>query len=137
MAQTLVSLLVHVIFSTKNREPFISPSIEPELFANMGGILKNQNSRLLDAGGTADHCASADIAIEECLAEFLDERPKEGQFLVDQNEGSRVRQFSLAGWVWSILYRPFTDCRVEEIYQPTEGASSEANLSGRTYGVLR
>jgi len=55
MAQTLVSLLVHVIFSTKNREPFISPSIEPELFAYMGGILKNQNSRLLDAGGTADH----------------------------------------------------------------------------------
>ena len=55
MAQTLVSLLVHVIFSTKNRELFISPSIEPELFAYMGGILKNQNSRLLDAGGTADH----------------------------------------------------------------------------------
>ena len=55
MAQTLVSLLVHVIFSTKNHEPFISPSIEPELFAYMGGILKNQNSRLLDAGGTADH----------------------------------------------------------------------------------
>ena len=55
MAQTLVSLLVHVIFSTKNREPFISPSLEPELFAYIGGILKNQNSRLLDAGGTADH----------------------------------------------------------------------------------
>ena len=55
MAQTLVSLLVHVIFSTKNREPFISSSIEPELFAYMGGILKNQNSCLLDAGGTADH----------------------------------------------------------------------------------
>ena len=55
MAQTFVSLLVHVIYSTKNREPFISPSIEPELFAYMGGILKNQNSRLLDAGGTADH----------------------------------------------------------------------------------
>src|ERR1044071_10236342 len=55
MAQTLVSLLVHVIFSTKNREPFITPEIEPELFAYMGGILKNNESRLLDAGGTADH----------------------------------------------------------------------------------
>jgi len=28
MAQTLVSLLTHVIFSTKNREPFITPEIE-------------------------------------------------------------------------------------------------------------
>ncbi len=55
MAQTLVSLMAHVIFSTKNREPFITPDIEPELFAYLGGILKNHGSRLLDAGGTADH----------------------------------------------------------------------------------
>lgn len=55
MAQTLVSLLVHVIFSTKNREPFITTEIEPELFAYIGGILNNKGCRLLDAGGTADH----------------------------------------------------------------------------------
>ena len=55
MAQTLVSLMVHVIFSTKNREAFVTPEIEPELFAYMGGILKNHESRLLDAGGTPDH----------------------------------------------------------------------------------
>jgi REP element-mobilizing transposase RayT len=55
MAQTLVALMAHVIFSTKNREPFITPDIEPELFAYLGGILKNHESRLLDAGGTADH----------------------------------------------------------------------------------
>ncbi len=47
MAQPLVSLLVHVIFSTKNREPLITPEIEPELFAYIGGILKNNESRLL------------------------------------------------------------------------------------------
>ena len=55
MAQTLVSLLTHVIFSTKNREPFITPEVEPELFAYIGGILKNHESRLLAAGGTSDH----------------------------------------------------------------------------------
>ena len=55
MAQTLVSLMAHVIFSTKNREPFITSDIEAELFAYFGGILKNHDSRLLDAGGTADH----------------------------------------------------------------------------------
>ena len=55
MAQTLVSLMVHVIFSTRNREPLITPEIEAELFAYMGGILKNRESRLLDAGGTANH----------------------------------------------------------------------------------
>ncbi|MGQ0761476.1 MAG: IS200/IS605 family transposase [Acidobacteriota bacterium] len=55
MSQTLVSLLAHVVFSTKNREPFITSEIESELFAYIGGILKNHESRLLDAGGTADH----------------------------------------------------------------------------------
>ena len=55
MAQTLVSLMVHVVFPTKNRERIIPPEIEPELFAYMGGILKNYESRLLDPGGTADH----------------------------------------------------------------------------------
>ena len=33
----------------------LHPEIEPELFAYMGGIPKNHESRLLDAGGTADH----------------------------------------------------------------------------------
>ena len=55
MAQTLVNLLVHVIFSTRNREPLITPEIERELYAYIGGILKHNDSHLLDAGGTADH----------------------------------------------------------------------------------
>lgn len=55
MSQTLTNLLVHVIFSTKNRARLITPAIEPDLFAYIGGILKNNESRLLDAGGTSDH----------------------------------------------------------------------------------
>ncbi len=56
MAQTLVSLMVHIVFSTRNRARVITlPEIEPELFAYMGGILKNHDSRLLEAGGTANH----------------------------------------------------------------------------------
>ena len=37
MAQTLVSLMVHVVFSSKNRQPLITPEVEPELYAYMGG----------------------------------------------------------------------------------------------------
>jgi hypothetical protein len=49
MAQTLVSLLVHVILSTRNRQSLITPEVEPKLFAYIGGILKNNASRLIDA----------------------------------------------------------------------------------------
>lgn len=55
MAQTLVSLYVHVIFSTKNRAELIKPEIEPDLFAYIGGILNNNKSKLFAANGTTDH----------------------------------------------------------------------------------
>lgn len=55
MAQTLVSLLVHLVFSTKNRVDFITPDIEPYLFAYLSAILNRRESRCLAAGGTANH----------------------------------------------------------------------------------
>ena len=55
MAQTLVSLYVHVIFSTKTRAELIAPTIEPELFAFIGGILNKNKSKLIAANGTKDH----------------------------------------------------------------------------------
>ena len=55
MSQTLTTLLVHLIFSTKNRVSIITPDVEPDLFAYLGGVLKNYESRLIDAGGTSDH----------------------------------------------------------------------------------
>ena len=55
MAQTLVSLYVHLIFSTKNRTNLISPEIEPDLFSYIGGILNNNKSKLMAANGTSDH----------------------------------------------------------------------------------
>lgn len=55
MAQTLVKLSVHIIFSTKNRADLISPEIEEELFSYIGGISNNNQSKLLAANGTKNH----------------------------------------------------------------------------------
>ena len=55
MAQTLVSLLVHIIFSTKHRADFIPPEVEPHLYAYLGGVARQYHSPLLAAGGTANH----------------------------------------------------------------------------------
>ncbi|MBI3655987.1 MAG: transposase, partial [Acidobacteria bacterium] len=55
MAQTLVSLLVHLIFSIKHRENWIPSEIESDLYAYFGGIAKKRQSCLLAAGGTANH----------------------------------------------------------------------------------
>ncbi|MBL8123856.1 MAG: IS200/IS605 family transposase [Pyrinomonadaceae bacterium] len=55
MAQTLFSSYFHIVFSTKNRFRFIDPEIEDELYAYIGGILRNHDGKLLSAGGDADH----------------------------------------------------------------------------------
>jgi len=55
MPQPLSSILIHLIFSTKNREPFLTPEIETELYPYMASILKAVKSPALIINGTSDH----------------------------------------------------------------------------------
>lgn len=55
MATTLTKLLIHFVFSTKNRLPLITPDIEPRLHTYMSGIAKNHKSFVIAINGTEDH----------------------------------------------------------------------------------
>ena len=55
MAQSLVKNYIHLVFSTKQRHPFIDESIENELFNYLGGICKNLECQPIIVGGHADH----------------------------------------------------------------------------------
>ena len=55
MPQSLVKILVHVIFSTKNRADLIAPEIECDLYAYIHGIIENNGAKLLIANGTTNH----------------------------------------------------------------------------------
>ena len=55
MPQSLSKILVHLIFSTKHREPLIAPDIRPRLHAYIVGILGNLQTASLQTGGVADH----------------------------------------------------------------------------------
>ena len=55
MPQSLVRMLVHVVFSTKNRADSIVPEIEDGLFGYMNGIVENNKSKLIIGGGTTNH----------------------------------------------------------------------------------
>ena len=45
VAQSLANILVHIIFSTKNRAPFIKLAVEDELFPYLASIFKANRSR--------------------------------------------------------------------------------------------
>jgi putative transposase len=55
MPQSLASVYVHLVFSTKNRMPMIRPVWSSRLYEYMGGILAKRDGRLLAAGGMPDH----------------------------------------------------------------------------------
>lgn len=55
MATTLTRVLVHVVFSTKDRHNLITPDVEPELYAYLGGICRGHESPALAICGTENH----------------------------------------------------------------------------------
>src|SRR5260370_12113530 len=55
MAHSYVSNLMHCIFSTKERFPFIDANLESRLWPYIGGIARENRMRALAIGGTSDH----------------------------------------------------------------------------------
>jgi REP-associated tyrosine transposase len=55
MAQSLSNILLHVVFSTKNRRPAIDAAMEPELFANFTTTGQTLSCPVHAVGGAADH----------------------------------------------------------------------------------
>jgi REP element-mobilizing transposase RayT len=55
MSQSLAKNLIHLIFSTKNRDSLITDAIRPELHKYAGGILSDLTSPPLMMNSVADH----------------------------------------------------------------------------------
>ena len=55
MAGTFTSLHHHLVFSTKDRFPFIHNDLQPRLYEYLGGIIRSDNGTLLEIGGMPDH----------------------------------------------------------------------------------
>ncbi|MBM4107248.1 MAG: IS200/IS605 family transposase [Phycisphaerae bacterium] len=55
MPGTYSQILLHIVFSTKHREPWITPEVSDRLYPYMGGIVRAENGVLYDIGGVEDH----------------------------------------------------------------------------------
>jgi len=74
MAQTLTRLLTHIVFSTKDRRPWIRTEIESELYRYIRGTLSNLHSPCIEVNGTEDHLhfltsQDKNIAVSQLLCE--------------------------------------------------------------------
>ena len=55
MANTFTSLQYHIVFSTKNREPWIREDIEQRVWTYLGGIVRENEMKALLIGGVENH----------------------------------------------------------------------------------
>jgi REP element-mobilizing transposase RayT len=77
MAQSLSKLYVHIIFHIKNDGVSIRTEEETELYAYIGGIIKQQNASPIKINGTGDHVhILSTLSKNISLADFVEEIKK-------------------------------------------------------------
>jgi putative transposase len=55
MPQSLSKVILHIIFSTKNREPWLDQDARPRVHAYLATICRNLGAEVVHVGGVADH----------------------------------------------------------------------------------
>jgi REP element-mobilizing transposase RayT len=55
MPQSLSHVVIHIIFSTKERRPLLDPETRPRLHAYLATVARNAGCECYRAGGVADH----------------------------------------------------------------------------------
>jgi len=55
MAQSLSKIVLHIIFSTKNRSEFILDELEDELYAYLTASIRSKGCNAYRIGGTRNH----------------------------------------------------------------------------------
>ena len=104
MAQSLSKILVHVVFSTKDRRPYLNDrELRTELHAYLGGILVRLDCQPLIVGGVADHVHLLSALARTRTAADVVKELKRGSTLWIKASDS-----SLADFAWQGGYGAFS-----------------------------
>ena len=102
MPSTHLSLHYHLVFSTKNREPWLAPAHRARVHEYLGGVVRGLNGVAHAVGGTADHVhVFAGLRATHCLADLMRELKSESSAWIHKEMG-------LAGFAWQEGYGGFT-----------------------------
>lgn len=97
MSQSLARIIVHLIYSTKHREPFITPEVRTSLYAYQAGIFLNVDSPAIEIGGTADHVhALFELSKKEELCDVIEVVKKESSKWM-KTQGPEFKNFYWQG----------------------------------------
>jgi putative transposase len=95
MPQSLARILVHTVFSTKERRPFLSDkSLRDELHHYHGGILANHDCQPLLVGGVEDHVHILSTLARTCQAAEMVKEVKRGSSLWLKTRSPDLKDFA-------------------------------------------
>jgi len=103
MSQSLVKNLVHLVYSTKHREPLIPTKCREVLFAHQAGIFTQWESPALVIGGVEDHVHALFALSKNHPLKKVVEEVKKGSSKWMKSDGPRIQQFS-----WQAGYAGFS-----------------------------
>lgn len=103
MAQSLSKILLHVVFSTKNRSASIPPDLAGDLHAYLAGSCRALESEAYRVGGTEDHVHIACTLPRTLTVSKLLEEIKKTSSAWFKTKDSRCR-----GFTWQAGYGAFS-----------------------------
>ena len=104
MPQSLAKILVHTVFSTKERRPFLREvSVREELHRYLGGILNQLECQPIIVGGVEDHIHLLACLSRTCtVAEMVKELKRGSSLWIKQ------RDYALGDFAWQAGYGVFS-----------------------------
>ena len=103
MSQSLVKNLIHLVFSTKKRHPWITKAHRNELFAYQAGIYQEWDSPAVVIGGVEDHVHALFALSRNHPLKKIVEEVKKGSSKWAKSDGPRNPEF-----YWQAGYGAFS-----------------------------
>lgn len=104
MPQSLAKILVHTVFSTKDRRPFLRDKVlREELHRYLGGILTNHDCQPIIIGGVEDHVHILSTLSRTCQVAEMVKEVKRGSSL-----WLKAKSPDLQGFAWQNGYGIFS-----------------------------
>jgi REP element-mobilizing transposase RayT len=103
MAQSLSKVLLHIIFSTKNREPWLDSNVRPRMDAYLATICRDAGADFVRVGGVSDH-----VHIVTTLARTLSQAQLIEEIKKASSKWVKALDARYRGFFWQRGYAAFS-----------------------------
>ena len=135
MPQSLSFLLIHAIFSTKDRTPIRDASILPPLDAYLATVARNSGCECYRCCGVGRPRTPCDPPAPRHRDLQAGRRAKNLLLEMAQDPITLPRKLRVAKRLWRILRRPHRPRSFDPLHRHTGSPPPEAHISGRVTGL--